>query len=270
MFATLITDCGDPNALARVATRTTALLGCPVTTIPVVSSLDGAAELEAAGNLVDQLDAALGTKGWIIANVAPRTNAARQKTNGTHFCHFTVGATNVIATLDGATLALVRKLEIIETVKVYPLEDTMRYAMLFGKVTAKDAARIMGSQFRSFDFVPYLAHWLDNELVELTGKDFSVEPPDIGASIWHVDCFGNAKTTLLERDVLENETIVFNEQPLTRYARLKDVPNGEAGLIVGSSGYSNDRFLEIVVQGTSAARIFNLRVGIPIEIVTSV
>jgi hypothetical protein len=43
------------------------------------------------------------------------------------------------------------------------------------------------------------------------------------------------------------------------YDRLKDVPNGEPGIIVGSSGYREHRFIEIVVQGLSAATQFGIK-----------
>jgi hypothetical protein len=72
-----------------------------------------------------------------------------------------------------------------------------------------------------------------------------------------VDCFGNCKTTLLSVDDHLNTRLA----ELPRYAYLKDVPDGESGVIVGSSGHGQNRFLEIVTQGGDASKSLNLEVG---------
>ena len=87
--------------------------------------------------------------------------------------------------------------------------------------------------------------------------------PDAPRAIWWVDNFGNCKTTLLADELPLKETAAISEKigALQRFPRLKDVPDDTAALIEGSSGIGPKRFLEIVVQGGSAAGRFNLRSG---------
>lgn len=92
--------------------------------------------------------------------------------------------------------------------------------------------------------------------------------PDAEASIWWVDAWGNCKTTMLPEDVKfeVGSTISTNVGELTCYERLKDVPANETAIIIGSSGLGSKRFLEIVVQGNSAADKFNLKSGSELSI----
>jgi hypothetical protein len=48
---------------------------------------------------------------------------------------------------------------------------------------------------------------------------------------------------------------------ITCYNRLKDVPNGDTGLIVGSSGIEGRRFIGLVIQGKSAAKTYGIKTG---------
>ena len=57
MFITIINDSRDGNAFGWQATRAASLFGCAVSTIGVVD------DLEAAGNVVDALDAGEGREG---------------------------------------------------------------------------------------------------------------------------------------------------------------------------------------------------------------
>ena len=75
MFVTIINDCRDPNALGRQATRAASLFDCSVTPIGVEN------DLEAAGMLVDVLDAAEDRKGVILVNVAPRQSSGKKHDN---------------------------------------------------------------------------------------------------------------------------------------------------------------------------------------------
>ena len=82
-------------------------------------------------------------------------------------------------------------------------------------------------------------------------------------AVWYIDNFGNCKTTAWAEDVHHKagKAISTSWGEIMCYDRLKDVPNGEPGIIVGSSGYRDKRFIEIVVQGKSAAKRFGIRVG---------
>src|SRR3972149_3761352 len=50
----------------------------------------------------------------------------------------------------------------------------------------------------------------------------------------------------------------------TCYERLKDVPNGQPALIIGSWGIRDQRFVALVVQGKSAQKEFGLKPGTPL------
>ena len=88
------------------------------------------------------------------------------------------------------------------------------------------------------------------------------------------DVFGNIKTTIIYKEQYTTGTFFkkfkVGDVLLTEikfYPRLKDVPNGELAVIVGSSGFGNSRFLEIVVQGQSASEKLGYpEVGTPIQI----
>src|SRR5512141_546524 len=115
MFVTLINDCRDANAFGRQATKAGALLGRLVVTVGVRN------DLEAAGNLVDALDAAEGREGVILVNVAPRNGDAKKWPNGTPFGWFKCGGTLVVASIDGLTLSLAKKLGLFEAVHVFDI-----------------------------------------------------------------------------------------------------------------------------------------------------
>lgn len=241
MFAAIINDSRDDNAMGRQATRVAALLGYPVITVGVKS------DLEAAGNLVDLLDAANGQRGVVLVNVAPRNGAAKRWPNGTPFGYFLYKKTVVVSSLGGLTLSLASKLGAIREATL--IED------------ARPVARM--SQFRSFELLPrYGADLLRGK--KLAGRSFDLgEVPLPPKAVWSIDCFGNVKTTLLPGEIgfRAGATIQTRFGALTCCDRLKDVPNKKAGLIIGSSGLGDARFLEIVVQGVSAAEHFDLTIG---------
>lgn len=241
MFAAIINDCRDDNAMGRQATRAAALLGCAVTTVGVQS------DLEAGGNLVDMLDAADGGRGVVLVNVARRNGAAKHWPNGTPFGHFFYKKTVIVASLDGLTLSLASKLGV--TGDIIRIEDSRPLAAT--------------SQFRSFELLPgYGADLLRGK--KLAGHAFNLrEVPDPPPAIWSIDCFGNAKSTLLPTDIgfRAGAKVKTRVGAFTCYERLKDVPNKKAGLVIGSSGLGNARFLEIVMQGVSAAEHFSLTIG---------
>ncbi len=111
--------------------------------------------------------------------------------------------------------------------------------------------------------MPRLAKWLiDGE--DIPYKDYPISNViKVPKAVWYVDNFGNCKTTILPTDINHKDGRIIKTTvgDIICYDHLKDVPNGESGLIIGSSGLGDKRFIELVVQGVSAAAYFNLKSG---------
>lgn len=246
MFCTIINDCKDANAAGRQVTRVASLLNCASSLIGVQN------DLEAAGNLVDALDAGEGGRGVILVNVAPRngpsTSSGQGKKweNGTPFGYFWYKDTLVVSSVDGLTLSLAKKIAIIQNFRV--LETPKEYAK---------------NQFRSFDFLPRAASVLLGK-EELAEAEFNIEEiPEPPKAVWWVDNFGNCKTTLFPEDISFEAGKVMETKvgKLQCFESLKDVPDGQCALTIGSSGLEDKRFLEIVKQGGSASKDLEISVG---------
>ncbi|OGH73351.1 MAG: hypothetical protein A3C90_03135 [Candidatus Magasanikbacteria bacterium RIFCSPHIGHO2_02_FULL_51_14] len=263
LLVTIINDCRDDDARVRQENRVAALL--PDTRH--ISFCGVGSTLEAAGCLVDALDALLGAEAIVLVNVAPRNGEARQWANGSPFGWTRVGRTLILGTVQGYTFSLLQKV-LGEPLIINVFEfDAAVDALGLDPATA---ARVKTTQFRSYEFLPRVAAAL------VAGKEIPTAPfddvPDPPDGIWFVDGFGNLKTTLLENhpsfcadnlahvsvsgDVETGGTV---ECDAICYHRLKDVPDGKLGIVVGSSGLGDRRFLELVVQGGSAARRFDIR-----------
>jgi hypothetical protein len=205
--------------MGRQATRVASLFNCHVTTIGVNNSL------QAVGNLIDTIDAGEEKEGVVLVNVAPRTV---EDNNGAYFGWFRYKDILVVTTLS-KDLCLLNKLGITSEIKIP-----------FGTPVLED------SQFRSFEYTPFLAQ----ELFDLTKEHKRILKlgKEVDPAIWWIDNFGNCKTTLLEDEVdLLREKIL-----VPFYGRLRDVPYRSQGITVGSSGIGTKRFLEVVVRGGRA------------------
>lgn len=260
MYVTIINDCHDPVTMNRQVVRAATFF--PATHISPVS-VGNFADLEASGAIIDTIDAAMDEPGIILVNVAPRHGKAKKWENGTPFGHVKYQNTHIFATVDGLTLSLISKYGLADYVEVYDLPTVLEAMIERGKLASHLKDPITNTQFRSYEFLPRVAKWhmngidLPHDVHPL--KDFLKAP----LAVWYVDNFGNCKTTAWASDI--------NHQPGTKiktkwgsipaYARLKDVPNKEPGIIIGSSGYRDQRFIEIVVQGQSAAKHFGIKVG---------
>lgn len=252
MHITIINDCRDDNAFARQSIRASSLVGAPVTTFGVAN------DREASGSIIDALDAYGENPGIILANVAPRHGVGKTWPNGTPFGYFWYKQVLVVASISGYTLSLVKKLGLATEINVLDIPIVMKVFLTENIVTQKEADKIINTQFRSYEFLPLVASYI------FTHKDVAheilpmTEIPDAQNTIWWIDNFGNCKTTVLE----EEKEILLHKFPNAQfYNRLKDVPNDTTGIIVGSSGIDEKRFLEIVVQGKSAARLLGLEIG---------
>ncbi len=259
MFVTCINDCNDANAIARQEVRCASLFQCPVTSIGVPHDFGATGSLAAAGNLIDVLDAAQGNKGVVLVNIAPRNGKAHHWKNGTPFCYFFIKDTLVVSSVDGDTLSLIKKLRLVEYVHLVDVAAVVSACTDDQQLIE----HISSTQFRSFEFTPRLAAWV-LEGKEIPSEQYSLDTIEQAPlSVWWIDNFGNCKTTLLpqEVDFEIGKPVETKIGTLTCHNRLKDIEDGDAGLVIGSSGYQDKRFLEIQVQGVSAAKHFNLQQG---------
>ena len=256
MFISIITDCQDGNARVRQQTRYSVLFpGSPSSFTGVTS------DLEAAGNLIDVLDGAgPDAEGIIAVNVAPRHKGARKWPNGTPFGYLWYNKILIVCTIDGETLSLMKKFGLADRVHV----TDIRTVMALGGYSTEAIEHAAMSQFRSFDYLPRLARivWDMKEVPaeELLFSDI----PDATVGVWWIDSFGNCKTTLIAEDLHfehgESREIVLHDIPVnaTCYRQLREVPDYKTGWIIGSSGFGDKRFLELVVQGASASKLYNI------------
>lgn len=266
MQITIINDCCDQNAKLRQVSRAGSLFeNASVNCFGVKS------EMEAAGFLVDAIDAFDGREGIVLVNVAPRnknneTSKNRYWKNGAPFGYFWYRKTLIISSVDGLTLSLVKKLQIND--EIFALNISKVLDEVRSDLNEAQKQRIINSQFRSFDFLPRAARWLW-EKQDLPKEKFLLsEIKNIYPAVWLIDNFGNIKTTLLEDELnyisggkaeikikYQEKTI---KEKFTIYKHLKDLPENEIGLIVGSSGFKDKRFMEIILNGGSAAEHLNI------------
>lgn len=258
MNITIINDCRDANAVGRQTARATSLLGGSVSFIGVVN------DLQAAGNLIDALDALEKNPGVVLVNVAPRNGRAKKWKNGTPFGYFWHKKILILSSVDGFTLSLIKKLKLAKFINILDVPETLDQLIAHGVLPKELKDSITKTQFRSYDFLPRVAAFMVQGK-KLRSTKLSIKNiPDAPPAIWWIDNFGNCKTTLLSKDVKKRgRTSMISTKfgALPYYPRLKDVPNETAAIITGSSGLSENRFLEIVIQGKSAEKQFNISIG---------
>lgn len=260
VIGTIITDCADGSARTRQELRFDTLFGVKPTFLGVGSY----SPVEAAGNLLDQLDvltkfplADKSRQNILLVNVAPRAQDIKQKwDNGTPFCYFQIENTLVVSTYEGHCLALARDLGIVNEVELLDVSTVTSAAVEWGDLSAEEAEKISHSQFRSLEFLPLAAYWIWRGKPVPSKKQPLAELPSPRGQVWQIDNFDNVKTTLLPEDVsFEQGKLVtlFNGEVATCYSRLTDVPKDFTALTIGSSGYGSHRFLEVAVGGCGKA-----------------
>lgn len=263
---TIISDCNNPNDAGRQLIRINSLFGCHATFIAVKN------EAEAAGNIIDAIDANDKANGIIIANVAPRGGRGKKFVNGSPFGYFWYKNILIVSTIDGEILSLVKKFKLAKFINVLDTEKTLKFLAKVGEIENKQINYIKNSQFRSFDFEPRVAKYLwekrgtknsTTSKTTLGEKKISInEIPDILPTIWWAEeNFGNCKTTIFakELNLKSGDFVKTKFGKLKYYERLKDVPNKQPAIITGSSGLGNNRFLEIVIQGASASKKLGIK-----------
>jgi hypothetical protein len=268
IVGSIITDCYDPNARARQELAFTRLFGTPLASFLGVES-----ELAASGNLVDQLGVLTrfapteGTQsGVILVNVAPRGSDTKQQEghhNGRPFCYFKPSADILVVSTYDDCLAVPHDLGIVESIELLDVPTVTAAATEWG-LSPKEAQRINTTQFRSLEFLPLVAKWILEGRGVPSETQLLSEMPSFGGTIWEIDNFGNAKLTTTS-DVIqftEGQAIqLVNGTKATFHQRLADVPTGETALTIGSSGYKDKRFLELVIAKGKAAEQHNLAIG---------
>ncbi|MCF7834080.1 MAG: hypothetical protein K9L98_00975 [Candidatus Pacebacteria bacterium] len=257
MNITIINDCRDDNAKGRQIARVSSLIEGNISFVGVQS------DIEASGNLLDVLDAYQDSPALILVNVAPRNGTAKKWANGTPFGYFWYKNILVVSSIDGYTLSLVKKLNLIQEVNVLDI-PTVVERFVNEKILSKETGNyIMHTQFRSYEFLPRIAEYLlknkgtENTVVEseaMNIKDF----PDMPSVVWYVDNFGNCKTTLLKNELQEGENISTKFGNFPYFEKLKDVPDQVSALITGSSGINDMRLVEFVTQGGDTAKKFSI------------
>ncbi|MEK7156014.1 MAG: SAM hydroxide adenosyltransferase [Patescibacteria group bacterium] len=253
-FFSIVTDCDCTNAAGRQALRVQSLFGIQPQIIGARS------DLEAAGHIVDAQDAIRGSKreGVILANVASRDGCRERWQNGTPFCYTRTGQALIVSTLAGQTLSLVKKLRLAETLHVLDIPTVMQWAVKKRLIATVEAEEIVQTQFRSYEFSPRVALWIAGGW-KVPAEKTRVQDvvPDAPLAVWYIDePFGNCKTTVLAH---ERNSTRFSDVAFSR--RLADVPSKNLSWVVGSSGYGNQRWLELVVNGESAAKKLDVRIG---------
>jgi hypothetical protein len=223
----------------------------------------GNGELEAAGNLIDILDATGGEKGVISVNVAVRHGKGKNWPNGTPFGFFKYKQTLIISTIDGYCLSLAKKLGIVTKLEMLDVPKVIDAMIEQKRLDQSLRDHIVLSQFRSYEFVPRVAYWIVNGL-SIPSSSYPVKLiPDAPKAVWWVDNFGNVVTTMLPEEIKHKMGTVVQTKfgKIRCYNRLKDVPDGKTGLIIGSWGIENKRFVSLVIQGKSAAQQYSIRTG---------
>lgn len=275
-----LTDCADPNALARQSARIAALFGTAPSILPLTGpDPEGAAAL----TLLDLLRAtgltgAPAHPAVVLVNIAPRDG---RWPNGAPFCWFRFGGHLVITTLSERVLAPVAEYLGVERVHVTDVREAVTAAAAqWAELSSDEVEEIVRTQFRSLWYVPLLARWLvDGHPVPArehpigqaqaqtqAHEEGAPSAPDGGVRVAVVDNFGNCK---LDRPAAAlpgyadggrlTVTVGAGQRIQVRcFDRLPDVPYGEPGITTGSSGVG---FAELVVRGGSAADRFGLREG---------
>jgi hypothetical protein len=255
MFITIINDCRDENARARQESRIAALLNSPTIFLGVNS------DIEASMQIIDVLDATEGARGLVLVNVAPRGTRVKKWENGTPFGYFKYKETIVIASIDGYTLSAVKKLKLATTLQVFDIATCAKILQEKGVIHEETAAYLPKTQFRSFDFTPRAgAFLLSGEILPTTTLSLD-DIPDLPHTVWHIDNFGNCKTTLLSNDYSQKDSLTTHFGTFPIISQLRDLDDGQSSAIVGSSGIGGYRFLELMSQRKSFSLLYGVQIG---------
>lgn len=255
MFTTIINDCRDDNARSRQESRISSHLETSLSFIGVDS------DIEASMQLIDVLDASEGRPGIILVNVAPRGGHTTKWENGTPFCYFWYKKTLVVSSVDGFTLSGVKKYLGISEVQLLDTHTGAAAMVSAGFIDFATGNRIATSQFRSFDFVPRIAAFIYTGHTAPSTHYSLDTTPALPAAIWHIDSFGNCKTTIASDDDRISTTTITRFGTFPHVKKLRDVPDSTIALVTGSSGIHDIRCIEIMMQRGHAASVIKAAIG---------
>lgn len=155
-----LTDCADPNALARQSARIAALFGATPSVLPLAGpDPEGVAAL----TLLDLLRATDLVGGpthpaVVLVNIAPRDG---HWPNGAPFCYFRHREHLVISTLNPRVLAPLSTFLGLTEVHVTDVREVLEAAAAqWAELAPAEVEEIARTQFRSLWYVPLLARWL--------------------------------------------------------------------------------------------------------------
>ena len=204
----------------------------------------------------------------VLVNIAPRDG---HWPNGAPFCYFRHRDHLVISTVNHRVLAPLAAYLGLAEVQVTDVREVLEAAADgWPSWLRPRSRRSSGLQFRSLWYVPLLARWLADGRRSPRSRSACGSPlleAEEAVRVAVVDNFGNCKldrpaaalpgydgaTGLPVRSRRDGRSV-----QVRCYDRLPDVPLGEAGITIGSSGIG---FAELVVRGGSAAELFGLREG---------
>lgn len=251
------TDCIDGNARKRQKLRLGSLL--PNYDVKFFK-LNKKNRIPTLTGAVDMMDAVrLGKeRNLFVFNHAPRTNTKYK--NGEPFYFAYLGPSIIIGTI--SSFCMLKHLGVLGEVFFLPINEVCSKYVEYDD----EVERIYSSQFRSYEYIPYLAKFL------VEGKygdkqNSELEDCITQEQVWFVDCFGNIKTTIpgcRVLDVKNGTPVTFGELTFPFYKNFSEVPVGSTAFILGSSGYGTlekNRFVEIVNNGDNAAVELNLKKG---------
>ncbi len=256
-FITIIQDCNDEGTKGRITSRVQNLFKG---TMPSFVAIGAYSDLQAAGNLVDILDATEGQEGIILVNAAPRHGKGKKYNNGVPFGYFYWKKTLVVLTIDEIILNLLKDLKITNFVEVFDIPVVMDWAFENELIEKWIAEKTKKTQFRSFEFEPRVAKWIWMNY-KVPSKKLEILGAHLNGQIWLIDNFGNCKTTLLASKIKGQDFIETKIGKLKVYNWLSELPNNETALVLGSSGLEKEKFVEIIVQGKKANEIYDLKIG---------
>lgn len=257
---TVITDCRDENAKGRLISRLASYL--PNKQINFIGVKN---DIEASFCLLDTLDAIENRHCIIVVNIAPRTNEKRWD-NGAPFAEFLFKNARVFATLNNGVFRLLQDfLKEDLQISVYNAPKVIPYL----GVKLESQYRVMSSQFRSFDFLPKLL------VARLKGKELPSEKWTVEKSqeiihlVTFIDNFGNVKTNMKKNHddpyliFCASYNVKIGERSFNMlfHQHMKDVPDGNLSIVVGSSGLGENRLLEIIKKGDSAVEVLQCKPG---------
>jgi hypothetical protein len=254
---TIISDCFDENARGRQIARYNSLFPkIPVQLIWVKS------DIQAAGFLLDICDSFLDGNNLVVVNVAPRDGTSEKWENGTPFWYFMFDWHMILSSVDGYTLSLVKKLGLLKDFFLFDIPEVLEAAYENEEVGIEEKDYIAHTQFRSFEFLPRVAIWMAEESFEIPQKRYNIsEIADIGNRVWHIDNFGNCKTTILSSEFKKETISDLRFQDLYFKKELRQLEAWEIAFVEGSSWFDLDRFIEIVKNSGDSWDSLNLYIG---------